>query len=190
MFMSVVDSRFVQSTPSIISARWREINEADFDSPLGQADIGEGAIETLGFLITNHAVSGAGVLGCTPLELPNGGWALRVDEVAFPVGAIAHQHTHTGSGWRHLVGGALRIEAEHGEDVMNVGASWFEPANSPVRAVALQSEGVTRFVRCMVIPMADVGRSTYHLCAPEDAILPRLQVTHRHIDHIVQVDAG
>ncbi|MDB4213768.1 hypothetical protein N9741_02740, partial [Octadecabacter sp.] len=72
---------------------------------------------------------------------------------------------------------------------MSAGDSWFEPANSPVRAVALQGSGVARFVRCMVIPLADVGRSTFKLCAPEDAHLPRLQMTHRHFDHVFQVEA-
>jgi len=188
MFMSVVDGDFMQDADSVATAYWRAGVEAGVDAPAGQAVIG-GAGD-LGFLITQAPLSGIGVLDCAPLIVPENGWALRVDEVAFPVGAIAHRHTHTGSGWRHLLRGELRIEAEHEVTVMTAGSSWFEPAHAPVRAVALQTTGVTRFLRCMVIPLADVGRSTFQLVSPDDAGLPRLQVTHRHFDHIVQVDAG
>jgi hypothetical protein len=65
---------------------------------------------------------------------------------------------------------------------MNEGDSWFEDMNSPVRAVALQDHGVSIFVRAMVIPASFAGKSTFALVDPVDAALPRLQVTHRHID--------
>lgn len=189
MYMSVVNGSFTQVGHSIASAQWGEARDNGAQAPLGIATLGQVAGD-LSFLVTSKALFGKGVLGCEAVCLPPDGWALRLDEVAFPVGAIAHRHTHSGSGWRHLVSGSLRIEAEHDTSVMNAGDSWFEPANSPVRAVALQDVGVTRFVRCMVIPLADVGRSTFQLCAPDDADLPRLQMTHRHFDHVVQLDAG
>jgi quercetin dioxygenase-like cupin family protein len=189
MYMSVVNGSFTQVDDPIASARWDTADDNGVQAPLGIGTQGQGGAD-FGFLVTAEALSGAGVLGCEAVSLPPNGWALRLDEVAFPVGAIAHRHTHSGSGWRHLVSGALRIEAEHDTSVMNVGDSWFEPAHSPVRAVALQGAGVARFVRCMVIPLADVGRSTFQLCTPKDAELPRLQMTHRHFDHVVQVEAG
>ncbi|MCF2906639.1 cupin domain-containing protein [Octadecabacter sp. CECT 8868] len=186
--MSVVNQSFVQDVDAVLSAQWNVGTNTKADAAAGIATIGDDG--DLRFLLTRVAVSGQGVLGSAAVDIPDGDYALRVDEVAFPVGAIAHRHTHTGSGWRHLVNGDLRIEAEHDTTVMHAGDSWFEPAGSPVRAVALQTSGVTRFVRCMVIPANFVGVSTFQLHDPADAALPRLQMTHRHFDHLVQVDAG
>lgn len=170
-----------------LHATWRDLAVQDAALPAGTASVG---IQTgdLHFAITaarpNEAIDSA------EISHPSLEWLLRVDEVAFPVGAVAHKHTHAGSGWRHLVSGALRIETDDGAQKINPEESWFEPANSPVRAVALQSAGVTRFVRCMVIPKAFADRSTFQLCNAADAQLPRLQVTHRHFDHAPQLDAG
>lgn len=189
MFMCVVNSDCREVDDAIIAAHWSRAGDRGHEAPLGVGALGQSGGE-VAFLMTPKALSGEGVLGSEPVELPSDGWALRVDEVAFPVGAVAHRHTHTGSGWRHLVSGSLRIEAEHETTVMEAGDSWYEPAQSPVRAVALHDVGVTRFVRCMVIPLADVGRSTFQLQSVEDAELPRLQLTHRHFDHVVQDDAG
>ncbi len=189
MFMSVVSGKFGPVDDAIIAAHWGRAVDHGFEAALGVSTLGQSGGE-VAFLVTPKALSGEGVLGCKAVALPRDGWALRVDEVAFPVGAIAHRHTHTGSGWRHLVSGALRIEAVHDTAVIDPGASWFEPAHSPVRAVALHGAGFTRFVRCMVIPLADVGRSTFQLCSAKDADLPRLQLTHRHFDHVVQDDSG
>lgn len=189
MFMSVVNSDLVQVKDAIAAAYWTRAVDRGADAPLGVGALERGK-DSRGFLVTATAMSGAGVLGCAQVAMPGQGWALRLDEVAFPVGAVAHRHTHSGSGWRCLVAGSLRIEAEDHTTIMNRGDCWFEPAHSPVRAVALHDSGTTRFVRCMVIPLADLGRSTFQLCAPKDADLPRLQVTHRHFDHTVQVDAG
>ncbi|MFY0681028.1 MAG: hypothetical protein JXR13_10680 [Thalassovita sp.] len=186
MFLSVLNASLEGAD---LSAGWRHCGAQDADAPLGTAGIGEQGADLI-FALTDQAQTGVTVLGCheiTELAPPR---ALRVDEVAFPVGAIAHRHTHAGSGWRHLVSGSLRIETNHGSQIIKPGTSWFEPANSPVRAVALQTEGVTRFVRCMVIPEGYVGRSTFQLEDPKDADLPRLQVTHRHFDHVFQLDAG
>lgn len=188
MYMSVVSPSFAQDVDAVLSAQWNVGTNTKADAAAGIATIGDGG--DLRFLLTRIPLSGMGVLKCATVEMPDGDFALRVDEVAFPIGAIAHRHTHTGSGWRHLVSGELRIEAEHDITVMRAGDSWFEPAGSPVRAVALQTSGVTRFVRCMIIPADFVGVTTFRLHDPADASLPRLQMTHRHFDHLVQVDAG
>jgi len=116
---------------------------------------------------------------------PRGGDAVAVWRDTGSASADVAGGTHAGSGWRHLVSGRLRIETDHGAQIIETGMSWFEPANSPVRAVALQTSGVTRFVRCMVIPQSFVGLSTFQLCNPKDAELERLQLTHRHFDHIL-----
>lgn len=191
MFMSIVDGRWHGSVAPLVAAVWKPGPPTGADQAAGRAmPVSNPPFDGLGFLVTNTQLFGEGVLGTETVVLPEGGWALRVDEVAFPVGAIAHRHTHTGSGWRHLVEGQLRLETEHGIETMMPGTSWFEPAGSPVRAVAEQSEGITRFVRAMVIPQADMGQSTFRLYDAADAQLPRLQVTHRHLDIPVQVDAG
>ena len=187
MYMSVLGNTFSGVFDPVVIAHYLPSGVAD-GTETGDGKIGwlRGAI---GFGITREPLSGEGIVACEPISMPQETWALRLDEVAFPVGAIAHRHTHSGSGWRHLVTGSLRIEAEHGTTVMKVGDSWFEPAHNPVRAVALQDTGVTRFVRCMVIPIADVGHSTFKLQSPKDADLPRLQTTVRHFDHVFQVEA-
>lgn len=142
------------------------------------------------FVVSRLAPAGADVVACHACDMPEGPTLLRVDEVCFPVGAVAHRHTHTGAGIRHFVRGSLRIEADDHTQIMTPGDSWFEGAGSPVRAVALHDHGVTSFVRAMVIPAAYEGKSTFALMDPADADLPRLQVTHRHIDLPFQVDAG
>ncbi|MDO6589989.1 hypothetical protein DS901_01735 [Loktanella sp. D2R18] len=136
----------------------------------------------LTFVLSEAAPAGDGVLSSHECDIPDSAKLLRVDEVCFPVGAVAHRHTHSGAGLRHLVRGALRIAAEGHTQIVSEGDSWFEPITSPVRAVALQGIGVTSFVRAMVIPASFAGKSTFALVDPADAALPRLQVTHRHID--------
>lgn len=184
MYMSVsktaVDGALVQ-------ARWHDLGVQDAALPAGTASV-DGHGGDLHFALTTTRP--ADVADCAALPNLPSAWLLRVDEVAFPVGAVAHRHTHAGSGWRHLVSGALRIEAAQGTQIITPGQSWFEPAETPVRAVALQEAGVTRFVRCMVIPVAYADRSTFQLCDPADGQFPRLQVTHRHFDHDPQLDAG
>ena len=185
MYFSVLNT---PPTAAICWASWSGTEHGDATRPAGQ--VGVGLAGDIVFALSDAPPSEAGVLGCTAVDLPLSDCALRIDEVAFPVGAIAHRHTHSGFGWRHLISGALRIEADNTTEVMHPGASWFEPAGSPVRAVAQHQTGVSRFVRAMVIPKSFIGRSTFALRDPDDAALPRLQITHRHIDHVLQVDAG
>ncbi len=188
MFMTLTDADFDQPVGALCSAHWVQGVEDGVDQPAGRASRGAG--RGLGVFVTHGEIVGVGVLGSHSIEMPDGPWALRMDEVSFPVGAVAHRHIHSGSGWRYLVSGALRIESNTGAQTMNVGNCWFEPANTPVRAVSLHQAGVSRFVRAMVIPQSAIGLSTFQLCDPADGTLPRLQVTHRHFDLPYQVDAG
>ena len=180
MFMSVLTT-----LPEGVDvyASWQATSGSGVDIPAGVGRIGGRG--HLYFALSSDPLAGGSVMGCDAIQGLSEPLVLRLDEVAFPVGAVAHRHTHAGAGWRHLVSGCLRIETDHGSQVIQAGTSWFEPSNSPVRAVALQTEGETRFVRCMVIPKEYEGRSTFRLCDPKDAGLPRLQVTHRHFDHIL-----
>lgn len=176
-------------TETLAAVTWTPHAEVGSTHPAGQltADMrGQGLV----FILSYQACSGPNVLMSHPCDLPVGAAMLRVDEVCFPVGAIAARHTHAGAGIRHLVRGALQIEADDHTQTMQVGDCWFEAAHSPVRAVALQDLGVTSFLRGMVIPAEYAGRSTFQLADPAEAALPRLQVTHRHIDLPLQFDAG
>ncbi|MDA9207277.1 cupin domain-containing protein [Octadecabacter sp.] len=186
--MTLTDTHFDQPVDALSAGHWVKDNEGGADRPAGLGSIGAG--RGLGVFVTHNEIVGTGVLGSHAIQMPDGPWALRMDEVAFPVGAIAHRHIHSGSGWRYLVSGSLRIESSTGDQTMQAGNSWFEPANTPVRAVSLHQTGVTRFVRAMVIPQSAMGQSTFQLCDPADGTLPRLQVTHLHFDLPYQVDAG
>ncbi len=188
MFMSLVTDERHDWGQVVAAGVWRDLGQSAVDSPAGHALVGRGP--GLNFLITPEPISGETVLGCRSFTPNTGQWALRLDEVAFPIGAVAYRHTHSGSGWRYLVSGSLRIQTAEHSQIMTAGDCWFEPAHTPVRAVSLHSAGVTRFVRGMAIPAADIGRSTFQLCTQNDAKLPRLQITHRHFDCLVQVDAG
>ena len=119
---------------------------------------------------------------------------LRLDEVAFPPGVQAYRHVHAGSGFRHLRWGELRLDADDHSFTATPGQTWFEPANTPVKATASATEPETRFVRCMVVPVAYQGKPTIQILDPADADRPKRQVTHRHVDQwldgLPQVDAG
>lgn len=119
---------------------------------------------------------------------------LRLDEVAFPPGAIAYRHTHPGPGFRYLRHGALQLQADDHAFGAAPGEVWFEPADSPVRATADAAHAETRFVRFMVLPPAFLGKPTIKILDPNDAARPKRQTTHRHVDQILggdgQVDAG
>ena len=171
-------------------AGWRATQEAGAEAPGGVAEVDGTGHADIYFALTRQPVQNAGVRACHAVDWPRAGAAIRLDEVAFPVGAVAHRHVHAGSGWRHLVAGALRVETAEAAAIKRPGDLWFEPADTPVRAVAQHDTGVTRFVRCMVIAPEHIGRSTFQLCDAGDADLPRLQVTHRHVDQEVQFEAG
>lgn len=119
---------------------------------------------------------------------------LRLDEVAFPPGVQAYRHVHAGSGFRHLRWGELRLDADDHSFIATPGHTWFEPADTPVQATASTSDPETRFVRCMIVPVAYEGKPTIQILDPADADRPKRQVTHRHVDQwldgLPQVDAG
>lgn len=187
MFISLTKG---QTPPAdhIASVHWRQIDDLHDQHPAGvMCAASAGA---LCFTVSQSAMTGTNVTASHACHLPNGPVLLRIDEVCFPVGAIAYRHTHAGAGIRHLVRGALQIEADDHTQTIASGDTWFEGTQSPVRATALQTSGVTSFVRAMIIPARYAGQSTFQLCDPADADLPRLQATHRHIDLPFQVDAG
>ena len=106
---------------------------------------------------------------------------LRLDQVHFPPGAVAYRHTHPGPGIRYLVYGGLKIESEHATQTMTPGTAWFEDANSPVRATAIETEP-SLFVRAMMLPGEFAGRSTLTLLDSEDKKKTTMQSNTRHFD--------
>jgi len=190
MFMSLIRGT-TANVEVAVALSWVPLGNLGDAHPAGTvSDRRDVPSDDLFFVVSYEAPIGAHVLACHAYDMPVGAAILRIDEVCFPIGAVAYRHTHAGAGIRHLVRGALQIEVDDHTRVMTVGDSWFEAAGSPVRAVALQEQGVTSFVRAMVIPAAYEGKSTFALVDSTDAALPRLQVTHRHIDLPFQVDAG
>ncbi|MEP5154130.1 hypothetical protein [Planktotalea sp.] len=185
--MSLVRSG-IEVEQAVAALTWSPMPDMGAQHPAGQ--VVEEAVDGLCFVLSRTRAEGEGVLSSHGIEMPAGPSMLRVDEVCFPVGAIAHRHSHTGTGIRHLVRGSLRIEAEEHSKTMSVGDNWFEAAATPVRAVALQTTGVSSFLRAMVIPASFAGKSTFTLVDPADADLPRLQLTHRHIDLPLHSEAG
>ena len=111
----------------------------------------------------------------------------RLDEVSFGPGVCAYRHVHPGAGFRTLIEGELTIQADDHSQVMRPGDVWFEPANSPVRAEASETEPQTTFVRAMLLPPEYLGQPTIHILDPDEATLPRLQKTQRHFDQIIQL---
>lgn len=164
---------------ALIACHWHNVGNTDPAQPMGNAGLGIGG--DLVFALTHqpadHAICAAEV------ALPEGPAVLRLDEVAFPNGAIAYRHIHPGPGIRTLVQGGLRLISDHETFTVTPGQAWFEDANSPVRAENTQA-GTSRFVRAMILPVALLGKPSIQILAPEDQSKPRLQVTHRHIDHV------
>tara|TARA_R110002051_G_scaffold70936_2_gene127853 strand:- start:11158 stop:11733 length:576 start_codon:yes stop_codon:yes gene_type:complete len=191
MYMSITTRQHELKSETIVCAvSWTALPNLDAAHPAGSVCVGVNPNADLIFVLSVAPLSGPFIIAHQSVALPARRALMRIDEVCFPVGAIAHRHTHSGAGFRHLVRGALGIEAQDSTRTMTVGDSWFEPAQTPVRAVALQDTGVTSFVRCMIVPAAFDGQSTFQLVDAADAGLPRLQVTHRHIDHAIYVEAG
>jgi|GEM_PF-2366872 len=152
---------------------------------------GKTPAEVIAFLLTPHPVENALAQERVEITFP---CLWRLDEVAFPPGAIAYRHVHPGPGFRHLRHGALHLQADAHSFTAQPGSTWFEAADAPVRATADADLRETRFVRSLILPVALAGKPSIRILAPGDRAKPRLQKTHRHVDHILshwpQVDAG
>jgi len=193
MFISVINgaAQMPGADVTLAAMAWRPHAQIGEHHPAGKVIAAHDLTgRDLVFVLSRTALSGPGVMICRACDAARNPAIFRIDEVCFPVGAIAHRHSHAGAGIRHLIRGALRVETAGEDTIIATGESWYEPAGTPVRAVALHSRGVTSFVRAMVIPAAYEGKSTFALADAADAKLPRLQTTHRHIDLPLQRDAG
>ncbi len=144
----------------------------------------------LRFALTAAPVDTAGLLKTAEVEVDGEQALLRLDTVTFPPGACAWRHVHAGAGIRHLLDGALRVTSDDHEMHVRAGDSWFEPAATPVRAMASLDHPRTGFVRCMILPTAYAATPTIRFLDDADAEKPRLQVTERHLDQIIHLPQG
>lgn len=110
-------------------------------------------------------------------------WLMRLDSVAFPAGGCALRHTHRGPGFRCLVEGNIRIDADGGSHDFGVGAPWFETGPDPVFAQA--GDVPTRFVRVSVLPASLLGKSSIRYVNPADAVRPKDQSYRGYIDQVI-----
>ncbi|WP_289034589.1 hypothetical protein [uncultured Roseibium sp.] len=127
---------------------------------------------------------------CEVVELESTAHLLRLDTVSFPMGACAWRHVHPGPGIRYLAKGRLKLQSDDHEQLMEIGDSWFEAAQSPVRATADAKMPETLFVRVMILPTKFEGRPTINILDAEDRLRPRLQTTKRIIDAVISLQDG
>lgn len=152
---------------------------ASADTPWLRFDLSRKKPQTTGAFLTTATA-----------EIPDGPVLMRLDQVTFPTGAVAYRHVHSGAGIRYLDQGHLTLQADDHSFEAHVGDSWFEPANTPVRATADSDVAQSRFVRFMALPVDFAGKPTINILDAEDAKRPKLQTTHRFFERIVHLDAG
>jgi quercetin dioxygenase-like cupin family protein len=150
----------------------------------------DGPATWLRFALTDAPVEAPGLLNAALVEVAGDLALLRLDTVTFPPGACAWRHVHPGAGIRYLRQGELALTSDSHETTMRAGDSWFEPAETPVRATASAGHPKTGFVRFMVLPVRYLGKPSIRILDESDAERPRLQVTQRHLDHVVRLPQG
>jgi quercetin dioxygenase-like cupin family protein len=114
-------------------------------------------------------------------ERPKGDWLLRCDRVDFPLGSVAHLHTHPGPGLRVLLKGRIRIETEGAAHEYGPFEWWYETGPDPVFAAASETEE-TAFVRVLVLPGEWAGKRTIRYVDPADDAKPKLQRAHVYFE--------
>jgi len=108
----------------------------------------------------------------------------RLDTVTFPPGSRAFRHEHSAPGTRYLLRGSLEINTDDSTTMMQPGDPWFEPACSPVLAIA-DDRIASQFVRALVLPADALGKPTIRYLNPEDDDKPRLQKNDRLFDQLI-----
>ena len=100
---------------------------------------------------------------------PFASWVVRCDRVDFPLGGVAHRHTHPGPGIRYLLQGEIEIETEGRSTFYGTGGAWFESGPDPVVARA-SAHLETSFVRALVLPAEWAGKRTIRYLDPMDGV--------------------
>lgn len=187
LFLSLTSEADADAIPPDANGALFRIDGDDDPTPMDERagpgawlrfDLSTDALRTQGKVIETHRIS-----------VPEGPVLMRVDKVTFPPGAIAYRHVHAGAGIRVLDRGELHLHADDHDFIRHPGESWFEAANSPVKAIASDTVGA-RFIRFMAVPPEFEGKSTIRFLDEADAGRPRLQVTHRFFERMIHVDAG
>ncbi len=98
---------------------------------------------------------------------PFASWVIRCDRIDFPLGGIAHLHTHPGPGIRYLLRGEIEIETGGHTAFYGAGGAWFESGPDPVLARA-SSHLETSFVRALLLPAEWAGKRTIRYLEPQE----------------------
>ena len=124
-----------------------------------------------------------------PLDLDGSRpYLMRCDRVDFPLGGVAHTHTHQGPGIRCLLRGRLTVETHDRTMPIRPGEAWFESGPDPVDAAASVTEP-TSFVRVMILPAALVGKSSIRYVNLEDQAKPKTQTYTVFVDRPIDLSA-
>jgi len=116
---------------------------------------------------------------------PFASWVMRCDRIGFPLGGIAHRHTHPGPGIRYLLHGELEIETEGRSAFYGPGGAWFESGSEAVLARA-SSHVETSFVRVLVLPAEWAGKRTIRYVDEIDETAPR-QSASVYLEHPIML---
>ena len=114
---------------------------------------------------------------------PFASWVVRCDRIDFPLGGVAHRHTHPGPGIRYLLRGELEIETEGRSTFYGPGGAWFESGPEPVVARA-SSHLETSFVRVLVLPAEWEGKRTIRYVEAIDERAPKQSATV-YLEHAI-----
>lgn len=144
----------------------------------------------LRFALTRTPMDSPEILFAQEVPIEGGPALFRLDTVTFPPGACAWRHVHPGPGIRHLLQGELCLTSDNGEQTVSANQTWFEPADTPVRAAASHDHPKSGFVRFMVLPTEFLDKPSIRILDAQDAEKPRLQITHRHVDQVVRLPHG
>ena len=166
-------------TPTGHTALWAQNGNGFYAAPNQSIDQCEDST-LLCFHFARHPAPDHAILATT-CDWPSGECILRLDTVTFPAGAIAYRHVHAGAGTRYLLRGGLEIRDDDHVEHMLPGDAWFEGANSPVRATAMDGE-TSQFIRAMVLPLEFEGKPTITFLNSDDFDKPKLQTNHRFFD--------
>jgi quercetin dioxygenase-like cupin family protein len=164
-------------------------NRVAYDLTSGRAFFGEAEIDgpALEWQLDASEDEADEALLSRPVHLdPFAEWIVRCDRIDFPLGGVAHRHTHPGPGIRYLLHGELTIETEGRATAYGPGGAWFESGPDPVLATA-SVHAETAFVRVLVLPAEWAGKRTIRYVDPADEEKPKLQRPSVYFDHPIRL---
>lgn len=146
-------------------------NRVVYDVAAGRASFGAATVDAQALVWQldhdEHDAEGALLSARVQLD-PFADWIVRCDRVDFPLGGIAHEHTHPGPGIRYLLAGELEVLTEGRSAFYGPGGAWFESGPDPVEARA-SAHLESAFVRVLVLPAEWAGERSIRYVRPEDA---------------------